>query len=815
MLFPITILLTAAQVQHPVYPPTYSAGQVEGLKESVAQAMEMTPRELYGFVPGCSGIYYCGCPNCDGGSQEHAVDWTLGLGDTVKCKYCGMEFPNEQFPNNREKVIVAPSGVRQVYRWHESLEGRQFFFEARAWYARWGWTRDMAEKLANLHALTGDAAYGDRAAVIVGRYAQVYPDYAIRFDYPFQPVRFWPAEQKWPYDKDIAPFRGAKFYWWGYGDIPEKLTRAYDLLAAGNSFERMRGLLGDGIRERIEEDLIRLGYEFVAANPDSHGNMSPGMYTDMIEAGRIIGAPDMVHEGVKRFKTLLGKRFFSDGWWSECAPSYHWQTVGNMREVANAARGYSDPADWPEPRFEDLDLMKEAPLLARAYKVGMQGVLPNGRSIPVNDTWWTTRKNALDQSPCRLWPGMALAVLGAGSGEGQFQLAVNWNASYGHTHMDSGAIILFAHGKELLSDIGYTHTRYRNWTINSASHNMVVVDQQSQNLQGHASAMTGNVLFLDTRHPHVSAIELDVQPAYPQCSVYRRRLVHVHVDEGTDFVVDRFDVAGGKTHDYFLWGCADEDGTFSTSADLPESVTSLVPFWGGTVPHTGENCIDTVGKKHHPYVFLREIRAGQVDAPFSAAWRYGEIGLTTHIVPEPGSTLHAVKAPSVRRAGREDGKLEDYMMDGVMLRHSGEKSTFLAVHAPFRGSPVVESVGMDGATVIVTSHGAAYAVAWEENALSVRGPSWEYNSGTPRSGTLRATDGASLITDGAAPAASYIRLDFGGQRSIVYAVVETEGNRVTLEHHPGFELTEGGKKAQFMYFPGEELPGPVAWTAWE
>ena len=812
----IAALLGVAQVAHPVYPPQYKADSIETLKKDVAAATAMSPGELYDFAPGASGIYFCGCPHCDGGAQEHAMAWELGMGDRVKCKYCGIEFPNDQYPNNREKVIIAPSGAKQVYRWHEAKNGRQYFYEARAWYEKWGRTRRMALLLANLYTLTGDNAYGDRAAAIVGRYAEVYPDYAIRFDYPFRPVRFWPADQKWPYE-GLTPFRGAKFYWWGYGDIPENLARAYDLLAADYDFGRVKDLVGEDIESRIETDLIRLGYEFAAANPDSYGNMSPGLYADMIVTGRIIGAPDMVHEAVSRFHTLIQKQFFFDGWWRECAPSYHWQTVGHLREVVDVSRGYSDPPDWPEPRFQNLNLAEDVPLLQTAYRVGNEGVLPDGRLMPVNDTWWSGKRQALDASVCRLWSGMGHAILGAGTGPNQFQAHINWGAAFGHTHMDSGAILLFAHGKELLSDIGYTHTRYRNWTINSASHNMVVVDQRSQRL---TASMTGNVLFFDDTNPHVRAIDVDVQPAYPNCGVYRRRLVHVHADEGRDYLVDCFDVAGGATHDYFLHGSADEEGTIETSVAIDRAVETLVPDWGGTVEHTGEDCCDTSGEKHHHYMFLWDVHAAEADGPWTATWRYGDVGLRCWLFPEPGTTLYRFHAPSVRKARNDDAKLDDYLLNGIMQRHTGGASRFRAVHVPFISAPWVDDVKFENETFTVSCGDETHTVRWRDDGLTVTSTTgWQYDSGAPVSGTLtavdRAEDAFAFRAGRAVPDARLVRIDFGGARSMVYRVEAVDGDRLLLPSDPGFAYDPETQQAKFLYHPRETLPGPLTWTVWQ
>jgi Heparinase II/III-like protein len=811
----LSALTAAAEVTHPVFPPEYSESAIPSLKERVAAAVAMSPEELYAFVPVASGIFFCGCPNCDGGAQEHAMQWSLGMGDRVKCRHCGMEFPNDQFPHNREKVMTAPSGTRHVYRWHESAEGRQYFYEARAWYDRLQWTRDMALRLANLYALTGDDAYGDRAAAIVGRYAEVYPDYAIRFDYPFHPVRFWPADQKWPYDEDIVPFRGAKFYWWGYGDIPRRLARAYDLLAAGDAFDRMKGLLGEDIESRIETDLIRMGYDFTAANPDSHGNMSPGMYRSMVVAGRIIGAPDMVHEGIDRLRILVGKQFFCDGWWREGAPSYHWQTISSLESVAPVLKGYSDPPDWQRDRLEDVDLLKDLPMLARAVAVGRQGVLPDGRLMPVNDTWWTGKQRPLDESVCRLWPGLGHTIFGAGAAESQFQLHVNWSGAYGHSHADNGSIILFAQGREMLSDIGYTHTRFRNWTINSAAHNLVVVDERSQGLDN----STGNVLLYDDTHPNVRVVDLDASPAYPACSVYRRRLVHVHGGEGRDYVVDLFDVKGGSIHDFFLHGSADEPGTVESTVSFDEPVETLVPAWGGTEEHTGENSLDMSGEKHHAYMFLWEIAAAPVSGPWSATWQYGGGGLRSHLFAEADSTAYRFVSPAIRGARDDDGKLRDFLRRGIMVRHEGGTSRFAAVHEPFAGAePWIDAVRFEDGVFTVAYGDTKDIIAWDGDRVRVTSTAgWSYDSGELVHGIVEALeheDGRPVLNlDKVLPPVTHILLDLGGKRRIAFPVASVEGTSLTLPYDPGFTYDPEKPETRFTAFPQETFEGELRYTA--
>ena len=735
----LVLLLTLAAVNpaHPFLESEYTAENIDGLREKVQDALAMTPEELYDLVPTQSGIYFCGCPHCDGGAQENGVlDWKLCLGDRVRCRYCDMEFPNEQYPENRELRITAPSGANQVYRWYENGEGRQYHFQGRRLYDRMDWCRKRAYVLASLYALTGESEYGDRAAVIVGRFAQVFPDYAVRYDYPFAPVRFFPADQKYPYD-DLPPYRGAKFYWWGFGDVPADLVRAYDLLAAGDAFSRMESLLGPDIETRVEKDLIRLSYEFVSANPETKGNMSPGLYRNMILAGRVLNDPAIVHDAVGRFQALLRDRFTFDGWWKEGAPSYHWQTVNNLVTVADAAKGYTDPPDWEGPRFDDLYLEKDAPMLAKAIAAGNAGVLPDGRFMPINDTWWHSKREPLTESPSRLWPGLGHAILGAGEGTHQVQAHLNWSGDHGHAHADNGSVIIWAHGKELASDIGYTHTRYRNWVLNTASHNTVVVDERSQLMWLDDIHTKGNLLFFDDGHPHVRMIDVDATPAFYECPVYRRRLVLVHADAGKDYVVDLFDVEGGATHDYFWHGSADEAGVFDSSLSLDTPVESLVPAWGGTAEHTGENCFDIIGHEYHAYVFLDNIGSARATGPWTATWTYDGAGLRSHFFPEDGTTLYRFESPAIRGAGKSDAELPNYIRRGIMQRHTGGVSRFAAVHEPFGVAPWIDGVAFEDGRFTVQHDGHIETITWDGDRVTVASTAgWTYDSGTPQEGKL-------------------------------------------------------------------------------
>ena len=713
------------------------------LKREVETLIQMSLEEVKALVPTASGIYFIGCPNCNGGAQEmNVLSWKPELGDKVKCNYCSMIFPNEQYPENHEKVIIAPSGVKQVYRYHQNAQGNQYFFEAHRWFDQWKWIQQNGERLAKIWSLTKDNAYADRAAVIAGRFAQLFPDYAIRYDYPSAAKKFFPADQKWPYE-GLVPYRGAKWNWWAYGDIPIQMANVYELLKDEYDWKRMDAFIGTETDKRIVKDLLVLGYEFTAANPELYTNMSPGMYRDMVRLGRILNKPEMVHDGVNRFTEFLKLGFFADGWWKEGTASYHDQTIGGLKSVASAAHGYSDPAEYVANRFDNLDLTNKMPFYSKALQVSQEAILPNGRKIPINDTWSNRTINAknTDNAVSHLWSSLGNAALGNGKGAEQIVLNLNWSGNYGHSHYDNASLILFAKGQELLSDIGYTHSKYRGWTLHTASHNTVVIDQKAQDAGSIKNPVTGNLKFYDDKNEYVKVIDVDASPAYAVTGTYRRRLIMVHVAEGRDYVIDRFDVEGGNTHDWFLHGMCEEEGKMETSISIETKIKTLVPDWGGINIPKNQYDSDIEGKRIHAYSYLKNIKNGKTSKPWTATWRYKKSGLRTHNFPPEGSEIFTFSSPSVRLAGENDNKLDDFMRLGFMQRHTGGKSSFVSVHEPFNDKPWLESVELDGDTYRVkyALNGVKLEdrIAIKGNDIEVvSGSGWTYQSGTELTGNI-------------------------------------------------------------------------------
>jgi hypothetical protein len=162
------------------------------------------------------------------------------------------------------------------------------------------------------------------------------------------------------------------------------------------------------------------------------------------------------------------------------------------------------------------------------------------------------------------------------------------------------------------------------------------------------------------------------------------------------------------------------------------------------------------------------------------------------------------------------------MRNGLMLRHSGGSSSFLAVHEPFGDKPWIESVSRKGdeITVRYTLNGKPVEdrITWNGDDIRVvSGAGWNYQSGKPRSGKVEALETAGgkfvLKLDKSVPKVRYIRLDLSGGDTRYYPVLSTHGNSVELDGDPGFTMQNGG--ITFHAFPNGEYKGKVGYTVFE
>jgi hypothetical protein len=402
----------------------------------------------------------------------------------------------------------------------------------------------------------------------------------------------------------------------------------------------------------------------------------------------------------------LTEGFMRDGSWKEGTPAYHAMTVGGLTYAFEAVKGYSDPTGYTDAedgkRFDELDPDRDFPFWARCKEAPSVLAHPNGMDACIHDTHpYAYRWPKRDATVSTICPAVGHASLGRGRGPDQMQAQLHFSGGYGHQHYDNCNLTLWAKGKEMLPDIGYTWTQMRCWTTAAIGHNQVVVDRLDQR----SSPSDANLLAYhpgdleDPESLEVAVVEADGKLGYqnvPGLDLYRRLLVTVPISATDAYVVDIFRVRGGTLHDWALHGDADEDTT--AVCDLPfgdAAPTMLLP---------GEEWVEPAQEAHQypPYGMLRDMRPAPVDGGFQVGFSYdgdGGQGYRLHMLPVGPAEVWLGRAPSVRRMGQgasgDMRKGYDFWMPMMLLRRAGAgplTSVFAAVHEPYAGKPFVTEV---------------------------------------------------------------------------------------------------------------------------
>jgi len=875
-----TLLLLAAPmpqpgIRHPVLPVQVSAQAAAALREELAPVLGMDEERLVALVPVQSGLYFVGCPNCNEGRQEGQFDdsgnlsqrkcWRIERPDEMRCRYCQHVYPSERYPMTGRLEVKNPRGEIHTYPYWADQKGYRYYFAARIDYHKIRYLESAANKLARIYAATGDRTCARRAALLLHRFAEVFPGYCYHFDFPFR--------QKEIYEGDVAPkdllgnFRTARWTWWAYMDVPWPLIQAYDQLVPSGELERLSRETGKDVAGEIRR-FFTLAVDGVLANREDYCNMSPVMWADVIRAGRVLGRPDYVHTAVGRLDRLTTEYFFSDGSWHEGAPSYHQQVAGALRNVFVAAQGYSDPPGYTHPetgrRFDNLDIEASFPTVKAAQRFLELMRLPNGRFVPVHDTWWNNGGRALEESKPFLLPALGHACLGQGQDDEQLQAHLTWSPGHGHLHYDGLSLILFAHGKELLSDLGYTHTRQHAATLATAMHNTVLIEGRNQVAGRGARSTFGRLRYFDAHDPGCQIVSVDNPEVYPDLAKrYRRTLALVGAEGSSGYLLDVFEVEGGERHDYFLHGSADEeqqaraemDGQALSLAPVESLLPPEVQFTPARHEQEGVRELATPGYAYGYFGGLSRVPLSRTGiCQVSYLLPETPIRLQAHFAVSPGDELVLGHGPAVRGARENDAKLAECRRAFALLRRPGPRSRFVSVIEPVKGTPVVAGVRrveipgaseafeielaggrrdlllLDARSARGTWNGRPLAATAEWALIRTRGNallgatlvqgqlSWgdlKLESEPRGPHRLLAVDraGRSLLVEGRfhPEAGSVITLDHAGKRISPYTVVSaTEAGantRVVVAEEPGFEWNAGNQTATFLFAPGGKFQG--------
>lgn len=676
--------------RHPVFPVPETMRQ-SALQAEVAPLMALSEAELIRLLPARSGIFFVKCPvpGC-GNPQGSAFAWSLERPEQLVCRHCATIFPHVDYPADRTVTVTPPSGRKQTYAYHH--DGRyEYYFAAGIEFRKGAYFADMAHKLSLLYRLGGDEQHARRAAVILLTIAARYPDFAFKYDMPGQAVRW--------YEGTPAPagllgdYRTSRYNWWAYMDIKTEFFNCYDNLVGSQALAVYAGELGVDAEELVEQDFLRVMVENVMANADGYHNMSPSVWRSLIVAGRVLGVPDYVHIAVERINMFFRRQFFFDGQWRECSVSYHRQSANWLPAALVLLEGYRAPEGYLPP-FGIVPITPSSGGIGQSaaqlsLELSARMVYPNGRTLPLADSWARMGMGGGGdfRQPTFLLGGAGYAMLSGGDAT-QYHLAFTWKN--GHRHYDTLSMTLYGADREMLSDIGYTHTGYHAWTLASVAHNLVIPDFRLQEFAHDRRRSRGDLQYL-SGHTPVQMIDVDGGSAYPMLETYRRCGMLVPRPDGNgQIAVDFFRAGrGADQYDYFLHGDADQEdrltftpaGLFSPAKVVPDEL--IADF---AVPRIEMEDRQKLPRPGYMYGYLQENEAAALSETAMQRIRFdGSTPLDVYIPAGYGGLqLFRGRNPSIRGGQESNRHCAELFRRHVMLR-SRRPVTFMVVLLPGGG----------------------------------------------------------------------------------------------------------------------------------
>ena len=182
--------------------------------------------------------------------------------------------------------------------------------------------------------------------------------------------------------------------------------------------------------------------------------------------------------------------------------------------------------------------------------------------------------------------GRGLVLLKQGSGDHARCLWTHYGNNWDcHNHPDTLALGLFAFGMDILPRLGYPNLRdrnsHRNWYLSAVSTNTVVVDGQ----EGMRRSMIADQR-LYAQSELVSLFAVDAGSVYPEARRYRRCAGLVRISDRDFYVVDFFDIDGGREHVYIFHSGA---GEVTPDAGLVLSEQATGTYAGPDVEYADED----------------------------------------------------------------------------------------------------------------------------------------------------------------------------------------------------------------------------------
>ena len=543
--------------------------------------------------------------------------------------------------------------------------------------------RERAEatyNLALLFHLTKTTDYARRAAILLNRYAEVFPNWGYTVCNGFCGI--WTG---W-YHNDF--------------DISRHLALAYDLIAHTGVFNSIDG----GAKERARNLLVRI-VQADLKYPLYTFNWAYFRPLGLVIYGRVLDDPKLAHLGDWFYAKHLHELYTRDGFIAEGSYSYHRQMTARIINPIQRfyMDGYSDPPGyvhtpldhrWDQSRIDnfDFDLLYGDAWERMAFTL-RETALPNGHWPILNDTIYHGRPRANRAEESLLMGGIGHTILKGGEGEDQTQARLDFSFTVGHRHRDALHLIYFGDRTETVGGTAYRYPD-RNWNTSTLSQNLVAVNGKEQKgtyytdrtMSPYVPGLNGadpiirpvtrkiwdsnkenihnNILLWEPGYRNfdeVQVVEAEATDAYRgTVDRYQRTLAMVRVQDDDYYLADIFRVRGGTQYDWLLHGGHDVN---TLSVDLPMSSVS-----------------GNLGK-------INFKKSADTSDGWEATFDYdnGVVGQLL-MAGGTGTTVFEGTAPRYQYGGSQDH---------LVVRRTAaatEEEVFLAVHETHTGTPAVTSV---------------------------------------------------------------------------------------------------------------------------
>ncbi len=674
--------------------------------EDARALRDLTPRQVADLVPVQSGLCHVRCPSCEPSTGEDSLRWSPARPDVLTCRLCQATFPNDQVPAKvdgkvpEEVVEVAPRRLHH-YPYHPVPPDHQRFADERLYLAakKDHERREFLAKTALYAAIRhrdrkaegGDPQAATIAAVILVRFAQVYPDYATHFDPPDQPPLLGPADP----GPTLRPgFAIGKWDSSGARDVPLNLVVAYSALRDDPALVEAGQLLNEPDPKRaIEENFLRKTAEFVDRRPFEATESGLLACRGVLAVGRALNDPGLMHRGVARLESLMTRGFYHDGFWHAGDPSSHRRVLDQIDGWLDLLlTGYSDPPGFHPPdgsrRFETLagskSLAMIGPIRSASPTIG-----PKGTSEEAQLASWPAPPRTSPPRRPSLLGGAGIARLGVGSGEDALDVDLMGLGDGGPIPPGRLGLKLTVGGRTVLDDLDGTSPA-TEWGFEraSASRNTMLVDglNQRETLdEARKPAPGADVLFF-AADPDFQVVVMEDRFAYPRSTSRYRETLVVCSGGRTRFAVSVFEVRGGLQHEELFHGCPEPAARWRPTVPLDAGPTSLLPPKFVLVPtarpEDGRWFLQAMGG-------FTDLSSGRAERPFQAELQgEGPPGVRLHVLNEFATTLYVGASPGSSGLKRSSLVLRRRSEDGASL-----SSAFVTVFEPIGTSAPLRRVG--------------------------------------------------------------------------------------------------------------------------